>query len=171
VGGCALVLRQAAAPMRKAFQIKPASAIGLPLNLECDCKIVVKLDCIQAPRAKIHHDRLLVHWKNGAQRVRFNARGDENRRRARCLLKNGNWNIQDIFLAQSLLHDSGMGFIAKQAQRSMLIIPDTLYVMLSQKHLILSSVWAITRTPLEISRFQRCPLTEINMIPRRNSEL
>jgi hypothetical protein len=34
---------------------------------------------------------------------------------------------QDILLVQSLLYESRMELIAKQAQRSMLIIPDTLY--------------------------------------------
>jgi hypothetical protein len=50
------------------------------------------------------------------------------RRRAPCVLKNGNWNMQDILPAQSPLYESRMRLIAKQAQRSMLIIhPDTLY--------------------------------------------
>jgi hypothetical protein len=37
------------------------SAIRLRLTLECGCKIVVDLDCIQAFQAEIHHDRLLVY--------------------------------------------------------------------------------------------------------------
>jgi hypothetical protein len=44
-------------------------------------------------------------------------------------LKNGNWNIQDILLAQSHLHESRMRLIATRAQWSMLIvIPDNLDV-------------------------------------------
>jgi hypothetical protein len=42
------------------------------------------------------------------------------------VLKNGNWNIQDVLLAQSILQANCMGLIAKQAQQLMLIIPDTL---------------------------------------------
>jgi hypothetical protein len=41
------------------------------------------------------------------------------------VLKNRNGNKQDILLAQSLLHESRMGLITKQAQRSMPIIPQT----------------------------------------------
>jgi hypothetical protein len=48
------------------------------------------------------------------------------------MLKNGNWNIQDILLTQSLLQESRMGLIAKQAQRLMLIIPLT--PRLEQEH-------------------------------------
>jgi hypothetical protein len=39
------------------------------------------------------------------------------------VLKNGNWNTQDTLLAQSLLHETRMRSIKKQAQRSMVIIP------------------------------------------------
>jgi hypothetical protein len=53
----------------------------------------------------------------------FSDRRSEDRRRAHCVLKNGNWNIQDILLAQSLLHERCLGLIAKQAQRSMRVIP------------------------------------------------
>jgi hypothetical protein len=41
------------------------------------------------------------------------------------VLKNGNWNIQNILLAQFPLPESRIGLIAKQAQRSMLIISPT----------------------------------------------
>jgi hypothetical protein len=80
-------------------------------------------DRIQALQAEIHHDRLLVHWNNGSWRIRFGVRGGDNRPGTRCVLKNGNWNIRDILLAQSLIQESRMGSMAKEAQRSVLIIP------------------------------------------------
>jgi hypothetical protein len=94
---------------------------------------------IQALQTEIHHNRLLVHWNNESWRIRFNVRGGENRRYACCVLKNGNWNIQDILLAQFLLHESRMGLIAKHAQRSMLIIPRHLASIRTQSWIFIIS--------------------------------